>query len=50
VGEFTTARGAAGFKWKPMKELLVSGNVLAKFHLNGLHQTAFPQVGISYTF
>jgi hypothetical protein len=42
VGEFTTARSAAGFKWKPMKELLVSGNVVAKFHLNGLYHTAFP--------
>ena len=44
-GNFNTARGALGFKWKPMKELLVSGNVLAKFDHNGLHHTAVPLVG-----
>jgi hypothetical protein len=49
-GTFNTERGALGFKWKPMKELLVSGNVLAKFDHNGLHHTAVPLVGISYTF
>ena len=49
-GSFDTARGALGFKWNPMKNLLVSGNVLAKFDHNGLHHTAVPLVGISYTF
>ena len=49
-GTFNTERGALGFKWKPMKELLVSGNVLAKFDHNGLHHTAVPLAGISYTF
>jgi hypothetical protein len=49
-GSFNTARGALGFKWKPVKELLVSGNVLAKFDHNGLHHTVVPLVGISYTF
>jgi len=49
-GTFGTARGALGFKWKPVKELLVSGNVLAKFDHNGLHHTAVPLLGISYTF
>jgi hypothetical protein len=49
-GNFDTARGALGFKWKPAKELLVTGNVLAKFDHNGLHHTVVPLVGISYTF
>jgi Putative MetA-pathway of phenol degradation len=49
-GSFDTVRGALGFKWNPVKNLLVSGNVLAKFDHNGLHHTAVPLVGISYTF
>jgi len=49
-GSFNTARGALGFKWKPIKELLISGNVLAKFDHNGLHHTAVPLIGVSYTF
>ena len=49
-GNFDTARGALGFKWKPMKDMLVSGNILAKFDHNGLHHTPVPLVGISYTF
>ena len=49
-GTFNTVRGALGFKWKPFKELLISGNVLAKFDHNGLHHTAVPLAGISYTF
>jgi Putative MetA-pathway of phenol degradation len=49
-GTFDTARGALGFKWRPMKDLLISGNILGKFDHNGLHHTAVPLVGISYTF
>jgi hypothetical protein len=50
TGNFETVRGALGFKWKPAKDLLISGNVLGKFDHNGLHHTAVPLVGISYTF
>lgn len=50
VGNFDTARGALGFKWKPVKDMLVSGNILAKFDHNGLHHTPVPLVGVSYTF
>jgi len=49
-GTFNTARGAFGFKWNPMKDLLVSGNILAKFEHNGLHHTPVPLFGVSYTF
>jgi Putative MetA-pathway of phenol degradation len=49
-GSFDTVRGALGFKWKPFKQLLVSGNLLGKFDHNGLHHTAVPLFGISYTF
>jgi hypothetical protein len=49
-GNFETARGALGFKWNPVKELLVAGNILAKFDHNGLHHTAVPLLGVSYTF
>jgi hypothetical protein len=50
IGSFNTTRAAFGFKWKPMKELLVSGNMLFKFDHNGLHHTAVPLIGISYTW
>jgi hypothetical protein len=50
LGTFDTSRGAIGFKWKPMKELLVSGNLLFKFDHNGLHHTTVPLIGISYTW
>jgi hypothetical protein len=49
-GSYETARGALGFKWKPWSELLITGNVLQKFDHNGLHHTAVPLAGISYTF
>jgi hypothetical protein len=49
-GTFDTARGAFGFKWRPMKDLLISGNILGKFDHNGLHHTPVQLVGISYTF
>jgi hypothetical protein len=49
-GTFDTARGAFGFKWRPMNDLLISGNILGKFDHNGLHHTPVPLVGISYTF
>jgi len=50
TGSFDTVRGAIGFKWRPAKEFLVSGNVLEKFDHNGLHHTVVPLLGISYTF
>jgi hypothetical protein len=50
TGSFETVRGAIGIKWKPYKELLISGNLLGKFDHNGLHHTAVPLFGISYTF
>jgi hypothetical protein len=50
LGTFDTSRAAFGFKWKPAKELLVSGNLLVKFDHNGLRHTAVPLIGISYTF
>jgi hypothetical protein len=49
-GSFNTARGAIGFKWKPWNELLITGNVLDKFDHSGLHHTAVPLAGVSYTF
>jgi hypothetical protein len=49
-GSYETVGGAVGFKWKPVNELLVSGNLLGKFDHNELHHTAVPLMGISYTF
>jgi hypothetical protein len=49
-GTFNAQRGALGFKWKPVKEILISGNVLAKFDHNGAHYSPVPFAGISYTF
>ena len=49
-GSFDSSRGGFGLKWKPTKELLITANVLQKFDHNGLHHTAVPLAGISYTF
>jgi Putative MetA-pathway of phenol degradation len=50
AGTFDTVRGAIGLKWKPVKDLLITGNVLAKFDHNGLRHEVVPLAGISYTF
>jgi hypothetical protein len=49
-GNFDTVRGAIGFKWKPLMDLLITGNALAKFDHNGLRHEVVPLAGISYTF
>ena len=49
-GGFDTVRGALGFKWKPVRDLLISGNALAKFDHNGVRHKVVPLAGISYTF
>jgi hypothetical protein len=52
-GSFETTRAAIGFKWSPInpdRGLLITGNLLGKFDHNGLHHTAVPLIGISYTF
>jgi Putative MetA-pathway of phenol degradation len=49
-GSYETGAWAVGIKWKPVKELLVTGNLLGKFDHNGLHHTVVPLIGVSYTF
>ncbi len=49
-GSFDAVRGALGFKWLVWRQLIITGNVLQKFDHNGLHHTAVPLAGISYTF
>lgn len=49
-GSFDAVRGALGFKWLAWRQLIITGNVLQKFDHNGLHHTAVPLAGISYTF
>jgi hypothetical protein len=49
-GSFDSVRAGFGVKWKPWKEVLITANVLDKFDHNGLHHTAVPLAGISYTF
>jgi hypothetical protein len=41
---------AVGAKVRPIKNLLLSGNVLFSLDNNGLHHKAAPMAGISYTF
>jgi hypothetical protein len=49
-GSYDSSRGALGLKWRPMRELLITANLLDKFDHNGLHHTLVPLAGISYTF
>jgi hypothetical protein len=49
-GNFNTAKGSIGLKLNPVKNLLVTGNVLVRFDHNGLRNNPVPLAGISYTF
>jgi len=50
IGSFNTVKGSFGIKFKPVKNLLISGNVLLRFDHNGLRYDPVPLGGISYTF
>lgn len=49
-GSFNAAKGSFGLKFNPVKNLLISGNVLVRFDRNGLRNDPVPLVGMSYTF
>ena len=49
-GSFPTLQTSIGFKIKPVKQLLISGNVLFSLSHNGLRNDPVPLVGASYTF
>jgi hypothetical protein len=49
-GSFNAAKGTFGLKLNPVKNLLITGNVLIRFDHNGLRNDPVPLVGISYTF
>jgi hypothetical protein len=49
-GNFNTSKGSIGFKFNPVKNLLISANVLLRFDHNGLRYDPVPLAGISYTF
>jgi hypothetical protein len=50
IGSFNTSKGSFGFKFNPVKNLLISANVLLRFDHNGLRYDPVPLGGISYTF
>lgn len=49
-GSFNTTKGTLGLKFNPVKNLLITGNVLIRFDHNGLRNDPVPLVGVSYTF
>lgn len=49
-GNFDTAKGPIGLKYNPVKNLLITGNVLFRMDHNGLRNNPVPLAGISYTF
>lgn len=49
-GSFPTLQASIGLKYKPVKQLLLSGNVLISAAQNGLRAEPVPLLGASYTF
>jgi hypothetical protein len=49
-GSFNTVKGTVGLKYNPVKNLLITGNVLFRFDHNGLRNNPVPLAGISYSF
>jgi len=49
-GSFNTVKGSVGLKYNPVKDLLITGNVLFRFDHNGLRNNPVPLVGVSYSF
>jgi hypothetical protein len=49
-GSFNAAKGTFGLKLNPVKNLLITGNVLIRFDHDGLRNDPVPLVGVSYTF
>lgn len=49
-GSFPTLQASIGLKYKPVKQLLLSGNVLLSAAQNGLRAEPVPLIGASYTF
>ena len=49
-GSFPTLQASIGLKYKPVKQFLMSGNVLISAAQNGLRAEPVPLIGASYTF
>jgi hypothetical protein len=49
-GNFNAAKGAAGVKYNPFSNFLISVNTLWRMDHNGLRNKTVPLAGISYTF
>jgi hypothetical protein len=49
-GSFPTLQASIGLKYKPVKQFLISGNVLMTASQNGLRAEPVPLIGASYTF
>jgi hypothetical protein len=50
VGGLTTADLSMGFKARMISHLAVTGDVTVKLNSGGLHATAVPLGGLSYSF
>jgi hypothetical protein len=49
-GNFNTAKASVGLKYNPVKNMIISGNVLLRLDHNGLRNKPVPLIGVSYTF
>ena len=47
---YTTANASLGLKWKPLKDVILYGNVLIQMNNVGLRSYPSPSGGISYSF
>jgi len=50
TADYNILNGSFGLKYRLVKHLILTGNVLVKFNDNGLRASAIPLVGASYSF
>jgi hypothetical protein len=50
TGSYNRNDGSAGFKLRPYRNLIITGNVLIKMDQGGLRSRVTPLAGLSYSF
>jgi hypothetical protein len=50
TADYNILNGSFGLKYRLVKQLVLTGNVLVKFNDNGLRSTVVPLIGASYNF
>jgi hypothetical protein len=49
-GTYNRVDGAIGAKFRPFRNLIITGNLLVKLDQGGLRSRTIPLAGLSYTF